>query len=91
MTAHCVTCACFPVETVSPLPSLTGRQALALNAIRDAIAERGYPPSMRELGEAIGVKSPSTVAHVLVRLSQKGYIRRDPKTPSAIVVLEDVP
>jgi repressor LexA len=65
---------------------LTGRQRLVLETIRDAVERRGYPPSMREIGEAVGLTSPSSVAHQLASLERKGYLRRDPNRPRAIEV-----
>ncbi len=65
---------------------LTNRQRLVLETIRDSIERRGYPPSMREIGEAVGLTSPSSVAHQLTALERKGYLRRDPNRPRAIEV-----
>ena len=65
---------------------LTARQRRVLEMIRDAVERRGYPPSMREIGEAVGLTSPSSVAHQLVSLERKGYLRRDPHRPRAIEV-----
>jgi repressor LexA len=58
-----------------------------LETIRDAVERRGYPPSMREIGEAVGLTSPSSVAHQLSTLERKGYLRRDPNRPRAIEVI----
>ena len=66
---------------------LTSRQASILKYIQKVNAERGYPPSVREIGEAVGLKSSSTVHTHLVNLEKKGYIRRDPTKPRAIEVL----
>jgi repressor LexA len=66
---------------------LTSRQRLVLETIRDAVERRGYPPSMREIGEAVGLTSPSSVAHQLSTLERKGYLRRDPNRPRAIEVM----
>jgi repressor LexA len=63
---------------------LTARQRLVLETIRDAVERRGYPPSMREIGEAVGLTSPSSVSHQLETLQRKGYLRRDPNRPRAI-------
>ena len=65
---------------------LTPRQRKVLEVIRDAVDRRGYPPSMREIGEAVGLTSPSSVAHQLATLERKGLIRRDPNRPRAIEV-----
>lgn len=78
------------VHTMPDAPAagdgLTGRQRLVLETIRDAVERRGYPPSMREIGEAVGLTSPSSVAHQLTALERKGYLRRDPNRPRAIEV-----
>jgi repressor LexA len=65
---------------------LTARQRRVLEVIRDNIERRGYPPSIREIGEAVGLTSPSSVAHQLASLERKGYLRRDPNRPRAIEV-----
>ena len=79
--------------TVTPLPDgpagadgLTHRQRRILEVIRDALADHGYPPSIREMGEAVGLASTSSVAHQLRVLEAKGYLRRDPNRPRAIEV-----
>jgi repressor LexA len=66
---------------------LTQRQRRVLEVIRDAVDRRGYPPSMREIGEAVGLTSPSSVAHQLTTLERKGFLRRDPNRPRAIEVI----
>lgn len=68
---------------------LTERQRQVLQYIKDEIRRKGYPPSVREIGEAIGLSSSSTVHGHLARLEEKGYLRRDPTKPRAIEVLED--
>ena len=65
---------------------LTARQRRVLDVIRDAVERRGYPPSMREIGEAVGLTSSSSVSHQLAMLEKKGYLRRDPNRPRAIEV-----
>lgn len=65
---------------------LTARQREILDYIRQEIRERGYPPSVREIGEAIGLSSSSTVHGHLARLEEKGFLRRDPDKPRAIEV-----
>ena len=79
---------------VRPLPDgpadgdgLTHRQRRVLEVIRDSVDRRGYPPSMREIGEAVGLTSPSSVAHQLTTLERKGFLRRDPNRPRAIEVI----
>ncbi|MCL3860153.1 transcriptional repressor LexA [Actinotalea sp. K2] len=66
---------------------LTARQRLVLETIRASVERRGYPPSMREIGEAVGLTSPSSVKHQLMTLERKGYLRRDPNRPRAIEVV----
>lgn len=66
---------------------LTARQRLVLATIRASVEQRGYPPSMREIGEAVGLTSPSSVKHQLSVLERKGYLRRDPNRPRAIEVV----
>ena len=71
---------------------LTPRQRAVLECIRHAVESRGYPPSMREIGQSVGLTSPSSVAHQLSTLERKGYLRRDPNRPRAIeVVSPDAP
>ena len=66
---------------------LTARQRLVLETIRASVERQGYPPSMREIGEAVGLTSPSSVKHQLTALERKGYLRRDPNRPRAIEVV----
>ncbi len=76
--------------TVTPLPGadgLTARQRAVLETIRNSVEDRGYPPSMREIGEIVGLASPSSVKHQLQALERKGYLRRDPRRPRAIEVV----
>src|ERR687889_1731459 len=79
--------------TVTELPDgpadstgLTPRQQRVLTVIRESLASRGYPPSMREIGEKVGLTSSSSVAHQLRTLEEKGYLRRDPNRPRALSV-----
>jgi repressor LexA len=65
---------------------LTGRQRQVLEFIDAEVRRRGYPPSVREIGEAVGLSSPSTVHAHLAALQDKGYLRRDPSKPRAIEV-----
>jgi repressor LexA len=67
-------------------PGLTPRQQRILTVIRDSVERRGYPPSVREIGEAVGLASPSSVAHQLSALQKKGFLRRDPNRPRAVDV-----
>jgi repressor LexA len=81
-------------STVHELPDgppdetgLTPRQRRVLQVIRASVDERGYPPSMREIGDAVGLASSSSVAHQLRSLESKGYLRRDVNRPRAVEVL----
>jgi repressor LexA len=82
-----------PDAKVLPMPDgppdatgLTPRQQRVLATIKDAIETRGYPPSMREIGTAVGLTSSSSVAHQLKTLEEKGFLRRDPNRPRALEV-----
>ncbi|ALU39782.1 LexA family transcriptional regulator [Kocuria flava] len=66
---------------------LSPRQRTILETIQRSIAERGYPPSMREIGDLVGLASLSSVTHQLSQLEKLGYLRRDPKRPRAMEVL----
>lgn len=68
--------------------TLSEKQRRILSYIKDEIREKGYPPSVREIGDAVGLKSPSTVHGHLARLERKGYIRRDPAKPRALEVTD---
>ena len=70
---------------------LTPRQRKILEVIRSAVERKGYPPSMREIGEAVGLTSSSSVSHQLAALERKGYLRRDPNRPRAIEVMAPDP
>lgn len=79
--------------TVTALPDgppdqrgLTPRQQRVLTVIRESLTSRGYPPSIREIGEKVGLTSSSSVAHQLRTLEEKGYLRRDPNRPRAMTV-----
>jgi repressor LexA len=65
---------------------LTPRQRRVLEVIREWVERLGYPPSVREIGEAVGLTSTSSVAHQLRALERKGYLRRDPNRPRAVGV-----
>ena len=82
-----------PDAKVLPMPDgppdatgLTPRQQRVLATIKDSIETRGYPPSMREIGTAVGLTSSSSVAHQLKTLEEKGFLRRDPNRPRALEV-----
>jgi repressor LexA len=68
--------------------NLSARQMEILSFIRARINSHGYPPSVREIGEAVGLKSSSTVHAHLVQLEEKGYLRKDPSTPRAIIPID---
>jgi len=70
-------------------PKITGRQREILDFIEAQMQTRGYPPSVREIGEAVGLTSPSTVHSHLNTLERLGYLRRDPTKPRAIEVRWD--
>ena len=65
---------------------LTWRQRKVLQVIRESVQQRGYPPSMREIGEAVGLTSTSSVSHQLSTLQAKGYLHRDPGRPRIVEV-----
>lgn len=69
--------------------ALTERQRQILHVIEQAMQDRGYPPSVREIGEAVGLNSPATVHTHLKTLQEMGFIRRDPSKPRAIEVRFD--
>lgn len=69
-----------------PESGLTERQRTILQMIRNSVTTRGYPPSIREIGDAVGLTSTSSVAHQLRTLERKGYLRRDPNRPRAVDV-----
>jgi repressor LexA len=71
------------------VPSLTSRQKQILEFVKKYMREKGYPPSVREIGENVGLSSSSTVHGHLSRLEEKGYLRRDLSKPRAIELLED--
>jgi repressor LexA len=81
-----------PVSSVVSAPpqvipdDLTARQRRILTFIRDWVGDHGYPPSVREIGEAVGLVSPSSVAYQLKELEKKGFLRRDPNRPRAVDV-----
>jgi repressor LexA len=70
---------------------LSERQQQVLEYIRKTVADRGYPPSVREIGDAVGLSSPSTVHSHLSSLVEAGAIKRDPTKPRAIMIVDDSP
>jgi repressor LexA len=77
----------FPEPNAAEDAELPIRQREVLEVIRTWVERFGYPPSVREIGEAVGLTSTSSVAYQLRALEQKGYLRRDPNRPRAIGVL----
>ncbi len=80
-----------PVSVVTAFPDpaqddLTERQRRILEVIRDSVSHRGYPPSVREIGEAVGLASASSVAYQLGVLQRKGYLRKDKNRSRAVDV-----
>ena len=78
-----------PTPTEPTGGPLTQRQHDVLAFIEKTVSERGYPPSVREIGEGVGLASPSTVHSHLHTLQKLGYLRRDPTKPRAIEVTAD--
>ncbi|CAM5620461.1 LexA repressor [Streptomyces tendae] len=75
-----------PPASGRTVAGLTDRQRRVIEVIRDSVQRRGYPPSMREIGQAVGLSSTSSVAHQLMALERKGFLRRDPHRPRAYEV-----
>lgn len=73
--------------TKDPRAGLTARQSKVLDVIIDSVRQRGYAPSMREIGDAAGLASLSSVTHQLNQLELRGVIKRDPKRPRALEIL----
>ncbi len=78
-------------EVVAAFPDiaseeLSPRQRRILEVIRDSVERRGYPPSVREIGDAVGLASPSSVAYQMSVLQRRGYLRRVPNRPRAVDV-----
>ncbi|MFF2479455.1 transcriptional repressor LexA [Paenibacillus sp. NPDC058071] len=70
------------------MSKISNRQQAILEFIKNEVKDKGYPPSVREIGEAVGLASSSTVHGHLDRLEKKGLIRRDPTKPRAIEILD---
>jgi repressor LexA len=66
---------------------LTSREEQVLQVVRAGVARRGYPPSIREIGDAVGLRSTSSVAYHLKALEKKGYVHRDPGRPRTVELL----
>jgi repressor LexA len=75
-----------PPDQPDPDHVLTWRQRKVLQVIRESVQRRGYPPSMREIGEAVGLTSTSSVSYQLSTLQNKGYLRRDAGRPRTVEV-----
>ena len=73
--------------TAQPARPLTEKQQAILRCIAQSVETRGYPPTMREIGDEVGLSSLSSVTHQLTRLELGGYIRRDPNRPRALEIL----
>ena len=71
------------------MSKISNRQQAILDFIKNEVRDKGYPPSVREIGQAVGLASSSTVHGHLDRLEKKGLIRRDPTKPRAIEILSD--
>ena len=75
---------------MASMEDLTSREAAILTVIKKNVRQKGYPPSVREIGLSVGLSSSSTVHGYLKRLEEKGYLRRDPTKPRAIEVLDEM-
>lgn len=70
------------------MSKVSKRQQAILDFIKSEVKKKGYPPSVREIGKAVGLASSSTVHSHLSQLEKKGYIKRDPTKPRAIEILD---
>ncbi len=75
-----------PETPTRSIESLTDRQRKVLEVIQRSVVSRGYPPSIREIGDAVGLASTSSVAYQLRTLEKLGFLRRDPNRPRAVDV-----
>jgi repressor LexA len=75
----------------APEDVLTGRQRKILHVIRDSVSHRGYPPSLREIGEAVGLASTSAVSYQLATLQEKGFLHREPGRARTLEVRRPIP
>lgn len=71
------------------MDTISAKQQQILHYIKQVLREKGYPPAVREICLAVGLRSPSTVHSHLTKLEEKGYIRRDPSKPRAIEILDE--
>ena len=90
MTSPGTTTPAAAASAAESLEALDARARAVYETVRDAVIAHGYPPSMREIGAAVGLTSPSSVKHQLDKLERFGLVRRDPNRPRALeVVLPD--
>lgn len=89
MKASGATAPASPASTSAEaaLEALDARARAVYETVRDAVTAHGYPPSMREIGAAVGLTSPSSVKHQLDKLERLGLVRRDPNRPRALEVI----
>ena len=89
MKASGATAPAAPASTSAEaaLDALDARARAVYETVRDAVTAHGYPPSMREIGAAVGLTSPSSVKHQLDKLERLGLVRRDPNRPRALEVI----
>ncbi|MFE0747380.1 transcriptional repressor LexA [Gordonia sp. NPDC058843] len=80
-----------PIDVAAAEASLTPRQLGVLEVIRRSVRERGYPPSIREIGDEVGLASTSSVAHQLRTLERKGLLKRDANRPRAVNIAPSEP
>ncbi|WP_232719451.1 transcriptional repressor LexA [Gordonia metallireducens] len=80
-----------PADIAAAEASLTPRQRGVLEVIRKSVRERGYPPSIREIGDEVGLTSTSSVAHQLRTLERKGLLKRDANRPRAVNIAPSEP
>lgn len=78
-------------ESTRRRKSLSDKQLMILEVIQRSISSKGYPPTMREIGDSVGLSSLSSVTHQLNQLEISGYLRRDPGKTRALEVLIDLP
>src|SRR5579884_1569941 len=79
-----IACHTYGFVLGGPMEQTTERQRRILEVIREFTAERGYPPSVREIGERVGLSSSSTIHAHLKTLERRGFITRDPTKPRAL-------
>ena len=87
MKAPSTTAPAAPASMEAALAALDTRARAVYETVRDAVTAHGYPPSMREIGAAVGLTSPSSVKHQLDKLERLGLVRRDPNRPRALEVI----